>query len=166
METCSFFTWAFTKCVQSLKSFWELSSGDRYRIPCQCLIPCIGSPSKYNGIRTVFSGICKVSFRNSQLGFQNGNNICISNSKFFISLLLAYPKKKSRIRRYGMIAESVANVNSGTYGSEWWDNIGGGAHPHSSDVVWPTTCMFTSFLCIFQVHLDCISNRIFSYPYW
>ena len=74
-----------------------------------------------------------MGFRNSQLGFQNGNNICISNSKFFRSLLLAYPKKKSRIKRDGMIAESVANVNNGTSGSEWWDNIGGGAHPHSSD---------------------------------
>ena len=32
-----------------------------------------------------------------------------------------------------MIEESVANVSSGTLGSEWWDNIGGGACPNSSD---------------------------------
>ena len=70
--------------------------------------------------------------------------------------MLTYPKKKSRIRRDGVIAESVANVNSGTSGSNCWDNIGGGARPHSSDVLWPTTGVFTSFLCIFQVHLDCI----------
>lgn len=91
----------------------------------------------------MFSAICKVGVRNSRLGFQNGNSICISDSKFLGSLLLAYPKKKSRIRRDGVIvAESVANVNSGTSGSEWWNNLGGGVRPRSSDVVWPAAGAF------------------------
>lgn len=119
------------------------ASGVSYRIPC--FIHSRGNPTQNNGIPNVFSVICPVGVHNSQLGFQNGNSVCIPDSKFFRSLLHAYPKKKRRIRRDGVIvAESVANVNSGTSGSGWWDNLRGGSRPLSSDVVWPAAGAFVA----------------------
>lgn len=119
------------------------ASGISYRIPC--LISSRGNPTQNNRIPNVFSVICKVGVQNLQWGLQNGNSVCISNSKLFRSLLHTYPNRKRRTRRnVAIVAESVANVNRDTSGSEWWDNLRGAASPRSSDIVWPAAGAFVA----------------------